>query len=795
MEPESLGQTIRNALLRYADVQRINTWDYRAFREVWNTVLSGSRTMIAAVVGAVLCLGAVGFILARKRAFTQKDTLCVFIYMVVTIFLLESVQKMLKINVTVDSAYANLEVIMPKSELFLGGSGKKAWCESGLDRELEARRDEQTMGPQGSKVYRRLLRNRMARKARPNQGTFVVDKASGQIVGESTPKGYRIVGGSASAPIKSAAEYCIFRGPAQRCRKNGCLYLEADDFNEAATEMRYINKVNRDYAAVQRKMQRDRNSYTNYSVSLLENFRELAKIGELLKDELGSSGVSFKQMENSLSSLTQKYNTIFAADPANTTTEIAIDPSSICVSVSENSAASKRYLRSRRRRAVADTLAPAQTVERTEKVTIHDSFPTPSARSIETRPLARSARPVRAELPESDESDWAPHNGNASFLCTNDDAVADRRSRPFNSFLAALRSALVPKSWLRKPLSTRPVVSSTELSGSANGYSSGYSSSYAPGSTTGSSAGLPDNRTPYPPDSYSPYPPTRHKRLVKSLPADSTVRPEDNGFFWSISSTLSWAEILMFFQVFLVLGVIISVVFDLKILYLLFYFAICISLALVLVLGAYSFTYATGLSSLCREGLGCRNFLQAPPTAKKVSEMIDIPQRVLKDSVTQSENQLQNQIDTLLNTNTSEDLEELSAQLSRLRQLKGDFNLLLVGNPNRDLINKRQFYSYANKMNSSLNSLKSLDAKVRSGGWSDTFKELVQVNILITDTSRNGNIKRRETLLTMAGGTPNIDPASCSGKEVQVCTLKERFDSLFTGLALFSILLPVIIAI
>ncbi|KAI5192843.1 hypothetical protein NECID01_2101 [Nematocida sp. AWRm77] len=797
MEKGSLGETIRKVLLKHVENQRVSTWEYRSFSALWGTILSGPRMIGASAVCAVLCFGSLAVIFVRKRVFTQKDTLCVFIYMILTIFLLERVQQMVQVSLTVDHTYPDLEVVVPKSEIFWGGPDKQVWCESGLERELEKKKEEVSLGQKGSAAYRRLLRTRFMKKTPdPNLGTFVVDKATGQILGENSPGGKYTLksAGTASLPQRNGAmEYCIFNSQPKECAQAGCMYLPPEEFKEAKAEMGYVDKVNTDYNSIQRKLLSDRKKYAKDSVALMDSFKEVSRTGMLMRDELAGVGVSLDRMENSILSLIHKYDSIFVPSVKAPRTVISMSTDSICVSIKDRAYPSRR-LQASGAGTLSSGLSPDTQMERTERVVI-----------TQTRPRPRPDAEVRAGGTVRARDALDPLLDVPSFSLHGTGACLHGACKPRNSFMSFLYSALVPKSFMRS--SVRDWNGGVEMAdpglgrewdgGVSGGVGSGRGLSFAGESLSASPSESASSTNRKAPSVLNPYPIMHRRKYLDDYAVTSPVRPEDNGFFWGLSSILAWSEVLMFVQVFLVLCVILFLVFEKKFLYMLLYFVICASLVLSLVVGAYSFTYAAGLSSICKQGLGCHNRIavQAQSLPKKVSDIIDIPQKVLKESVSQSEQQLQRQIDTLLTTNTAEDLEDLTAQLTRLFQMKGDFQVLIAGNSYRNIIVPGDFYASASKMQTSLNNIKALDAKMRSSAWSDTFRELVQVNVLISDGTKAGNVKRRTALLSKAGEVPQADPNTCSGKEEQVCTLQTSFDSLFSGLVLFSVILPVLIAI
>ncbi|EHY65090.1 hypothetical protein NERG_01536 [Nematocida ausubeli] len=271
----------------------------------------------------------------------------------------------------------------------------------------------------------------------------------------------------------------------------------------------------------------------------------------------------------------------------------------------------------------------------------------------------------------------------------------------------------------------------------------------------------------------------------------------DDPFFTAMRYTLIATEALIFIQVVLVMGVIFSIIFGMNWLYLAFYFSMCGSLIISLILGFIAFVNSTAVDSLCKSGLKCsiQASVAQDGAAIPVSRLIDVPEMALRDSITRSTNRLQKQINTVLTSNTFEEIQTIAGQLDRLFQIKKDFPNLIASNANREVVDKDAIYQAADKMNASLDSIKSLDKQIRNTGWTETFKKLSQVNILLSDTTYTKNIKKRQALSGLSNGTViTSDMSSCAGKEEAVCDLKRRFDSLFIGLFLFAVVLSIAIA-
>ncbi|KAI5184906.1 hypothetical protein NEHOM01_0457 [Nematocida homosporus] len=692
MDADSLGATVRRLLLKYADLQSVSTWEYSSWDAAWNTLWATRRTLLSGLVAVGLCGLGIGFVFFRKRLFTQKDTLCIFIYMVVTVFLLESVQKMTKIDVQLDSTYQDVDVPVPIPLVRFGRwtVAQRAWCASGtLSAQIEKRTDDLRMGETAANAYRHLIRNNLLRKRGTGNALLTDDNDTLDGVGTSPPESavlrVKVKPRRTLPEVRQSAEYCIFQGPPQKCTQD-CLYLGTAEFAEAKQELAYIAEANRQYREIQKDIAADKKEYVRLSVDLMKNYQAFSKRSIFILDELETVGVSSVQMEKDIRSLLAKYDDLFSRTFTPSETQIVISPTSLCVKIGGGA---KPY------------------------------------------PKPYTSKPV----------------GQSSITQENK-IVIQETVRPASSYLLSpVTASLSETTWNTFHRSPKLSVSDPAVIGTT---------------LTTSPVFKPKNR---------------------------------NSFFISAYTLLAICEIMMFIQVFLVLGVIIAAVLNRRLLYLCFYFAICASLALALLLSLSSLSFAASFAALCRRGLRCTSRSRVTPQPMQVADLIDLPQRALSQSIQDSEASLKSQIDALLLTNTSEDIQNLSSNLQRLFQVKKDFPLLLAGNANRNLVQQNALYSAANGMNQALNGLRRLDNRLRSTPWSSVFQSLAQISVLLNSDQPNTIARKRKALATLAGAPEIPDTRTCAGKETAICELKNRFDSLFIGLFLFSVILPLLIAI
>ncbi|KAI5161718.1 hypothetical protein NEAUS03_1731, partial [Nematocida ausubeli] len=621
-----------------------------------------------------------GFIIIRKRSFTQKDTLCAFIFMVVSIFLLDSVQTMRKIEISLDKSYKDIEINIPFSSFFLNTPiNRQKMCSTDFNSQLERSIDDIQLGEKASAAYRNLVRNNVLQK-RP----LAVAQLNPALNNTS------VVSLPVSAPINT--EYCIYKMPSvgkpdPSCV--GCQFLEEKEFVEAREDLKYIDTVNRQYQDIERNLVTAKGKYKTYSVDLMNNFKAFNKVSYFVRDELVAVGIDFKSIENAILELINKYEAIFSGSVQNIT-KLQVDSDSLCVSI----------------------------------------------KNTETKPFSSSARivgktPVRRRTSKVIVKEQETYRPN-SMLVIKSGLAEDPSQQTIEDAIHQM-----VQSNIRMPADLVPVTNAGTRSGG------------------------------------------------------------DDPFFTAMKYTLIATEVLIFIQVILVMGVIFSIIFGINWLYLAFYFSMCGSLIISLILGFIAFVNSTAVDSLCKSGLKCsmQASIAQDGAVIPVSRLIDVPEMALRDSITRSTNRLQKQINTVLTSNTFEEIQTISGQLDRLFQIKKDFPNLIASNENREVVDKDAIYQAADKINASLNSIKSLDKQIRNTGWTETFKKLSQVNILLSDTTYTKNIKKRQALSGLSNGTTiTSDMSSCAGKEEAVCDLKRRFDSLFIGLFLFAVVLSIAIA-
>ncbi|KAI5181393.1 hypothetical protein NEOKW01_1587 [Nematocida sp. AWRm80] len=692
METESLGRTIRHMLLKGSEYIQSSTWEYNSTSSLLSAILSNKRILISCIIGGLLCTVPVVIVVLRKRQFTQKDTLCLFVYLVVSIFLLESVQKMIKLDVQLDSTYSELLIDIPKSQITIGSGPKKAaWCTPEIDRQLEEKEENMRMGEKAANAYRRLLRTTMQKKNKLSAGTILLDKLTGQKVAETDSNGNITTTERKPLynPVKT--EYCIFNERQENCPR--CLFLEKNEFAEAKTQLVYIDKVNKEYQALRDSLTGQKIEFNNLSVSLIKGFKEFLKQTLFVKDELETIGVNTARMEDKVLKIVQSYNEIFEPLIYDTNTRITSTNNSVCV-------------------------------------TIKDQMNTTPSYSSDIPQITKESIAI---VQEDTHSPVVTHR------------ITTREKRSTSP------------TYISKSIQTLVPLKSTILSGLRM-----------------STKAISTERA------------TKESVLRKG---------ELNPFFVSMYAALTASEIFLFVQVFLVLAVIISVLFEKKRLYIGLYLGISISLVISFILGLYAFSFATGLSSLCRRGLKCGSQIEKQDTPKDIGDLIDLPQKVLKESIDRSSAQIKRQLELLLKTNATKEAQLLETEVNRLIQIRKHFPVLISENVHKTVINETEIFNLATGLKQTLNKLNQLDHRIRKGNWVETYKDLSQISMLLSNSAPATRKKKREILAQLSGSKSPVDTSTCPGKEQAICELKDRYDSLFTGLILFSLSIPAIIAV
>lgn len=690
MENNSLGSTVRKGLLKYAIMERISIWDFNEWTAVWMSFLSSYRVSITIILAVCITLGSFGFIIIRKKVFTQKDTLCAFVFMVVSIFLLESVQKMLKIEVSLDRTYSNVEITIPFSPLIPNTpTSRELICKDTFNDRLEKTKDQLEMGDRAADAYRNLVRETMLRKRPQKEPGLVQTTIPGRIIGVEGPPQIR-------------KEYCIYRRRekesvlGRKCPK--CTYLNEKEFNEAKADLEYIDKVNKEYQEIEKNIEVSRNMYRKQSVELMKNFKDFNKLSYFVREEMGTVGISFSRIESAILHLVNKYEMIFAGGPRKHT-RLRTEGDAVCVTIEGE-----------------DKIEPPREIYQVKQKVVKKKTKITEETGLSN--IGRQLMILRTGL-----------------VGDSGDSYTRREKKEPGTVEEAVHDMI--KSNAEAPVLQRQMG-----------------------------------------DSYR------------------TGKTKKDPFFRAMTYTLTVTEIVIFIQVLLVLGMIISIIFDRKWLYFVFYASMCGSLIASLVLGYIAFVNSAALSSLCQEGLKCDMQMgQSEERVQAIGNMIDMPERALKRSVEMSAEHLQKQINIVLTSNTAEYIQDIEGQVDRLFQVKKDFDLLISTNPHRRMVRKNEIYGAGEKIRKTLNEMKMLDKEIRGNRWTETFKKISQVGILLMPSTNRSNRKKREVLSSLSKNPTPVDGSSCSGKEQLVCELRDRFDSLFVGLFLFSVVLSVAIAI
>ncbi|OAG30733.1 hypothetical protein NEIG_00245 [Nematocida sp. ERTm5] len=674
MEYKSFGSTIRNTLLKYAIMHNISTWDYSIWNTLLMTALSSIRMIIFVIFTVFITISSIFYIIVKKRRFTQKDTLCIFIFMVISIFLLDTVENMRKIEIYLDNSYTNIEISMPYSYYLINNTlENENICK--FNRKLEKSEDDLKYGEKVSNTYIKLLQQNINNKHNRLINNNILNN-------RLITTGDRLINGNTTGDRLITTEYCIYNNN-NKC--NNCILLKDKEFKEVKSNLQYINSINKEYSDIERQLDMSKVEYKVKTVELMKNFKEFNKLTYFIREELETIGVNFNSIEDSIISLIDKYDKVFSGDISNIT-RIKIFDDSVCVSIKNNE--KKPFYKNFYKKKNLPKVKKTSTIIVEEKKTYKPPLMT-----------------LKNNIIQEDLSDEITNN------------IHD-----------------MVKSNIKIP---------TEF--------------------------------------------LINENFDKSKDSNSP-------FFISVTYTLIITEILIFIQVLLVMGTLLAIVFDKKWIYMGLYCTMCGSLIFSLILGFVALTNSVIFSYLCENGLKCDLHQPIHTAVTPISNLLDTPDMILRDSINRSTNRLQKQINTVISTNTTEDIENILNQIDRLFQIKSDFKNFISNNPNGNLVNEDSVYNTASKIKSTLNSIKSQDKKVRDNNWTDVFKKLSEINVLLTDTSPNINRRRRERLSELSTGH-STEVSSCTSKEKSICDLKNRFDSLFIGLFFFSVILSVLIAI
>lgn len=754
MDVETIGRKARRALMRGASMHPISTWEYGATSVLADTVFSNGKTLAAAVVVIMIGTVSILLILLRRKRLRTKDTLCVFVYMVVSIFLLESVQRMKKIDLSLEeNVYADLDVEVPENAFFvtvlLQTLGKRERCKGSLDKKLEEKIEEVQMGRRAAEAYRDVIKRR-AKKAGSKKSAVIVDKETGEVLGETTlgdvaalskvdvslkdeapPTRKALARARALAPARQMQmEYCIMKKtPSTGEPREGCIFLENPEFEEAREEYMLIKKASGKYNAQRRKLDLERRGYRNTAISLMKHFKVFAKIGTLFKRELFEMNISLVQMERDVSEIVHKFDSLFAGEEIGSKLRIDIGANSICVKSQDR-------------------------------------------RSPLEKPMGQGA-PGRVIGPDLRRRLVGRE---MSLGIVSPLGVADTSVQEQATDIGIGNRGANSEEVLLKTVEKTKKVKTLDQEGIQPSFPDMF------GLKIKSALAL-DHHSPEIDDILYPGP----------------SRKSENPLVLSMYRTISVTEILLFLQVFIVFGVISALVFDFRGITTLLYVAMAASLLVSVILGMYAFAQANSLSSLCRKGLGCHKRGPAwMPSGDSAGDpqLQNSPFSALRDSIHSAERELKKQIYRIISEDPLPEIETALEKISHLEHMRDDFTGLLVGNVNRDLISKDALYHSIDGMKASLGALKSTNKRLRESRIMDTYRDLAQMEVLLSNSSNTYLFKTKRNIVKNASGeAARLSNSTCEGKERTVCALKDRFDSLFLGLGLTSTVLIALLAI
>ncbi|EIJ88502.1 uncharacterized protein NEPG_00274 [Nematocida parisii ERTm1] len=338
MEYKSFGSTIRNALLKYAIMHNISIWDYSIWNTLLMTALSSIRMIIFIIFTVFITLSSIFYIIIKKRRFTQKDTLCIFIFMVISIFLLDTVENMRKIEIYLDNSYPNIEITIPYSYYLINNPlENENICK--FNRKLEKSEDDLKYGEKVSGTYIKLLQQNINNKHNKIISNRLINgNTTGYNNNRLNTTGYnnnRLINGNTVGNRLingNTTEYCIYNNN-NKC--NNCILLKDEEFKEVKSNLQYINSINKEYSDIERQLDRSKIEYKVKTVELMKNFKEFNKLTYFIREELETIGVNFNSIEDSIISLIDKYDKVFSGDISNIT-RIKIFEDSVCVSIKNN---------------------------------------------------------------------------------------------------------------------------------------------------------------------------------------------------------------------------------------------------------------------------------------------------------------------------------------------------------------------------------------------------------------------------------------------------------------------------
>lgn len=780
MDAQSLGEKARISLMKGASWYKLSMWDYRATDAVINTIFSGNKTVIVAVAAGLL--GVVAFVLAaaRKRVFGPKESICIFVSMIVTLFLLEQIKNTKTLELSFSEKYGDVKLDLPENMFFIQFVGSKAAervekCNK--DGLIRQRAEEKDKG-----MYTEMMRRKINSSYSGPMGAQPQGALGEYGRGKEGVQGKRERERNVS-DISDRSSFCISREGAPTNIKNPVI-INASAFDRVIDEFRMARDVEEKYTKMKKGMVQEKKAYERKVQELLNSHRDFQEISPLMKKELLGMDIDPSDLSAKIKEVYRTFDSLFAGLEDLTLFSITMSRDSICLntlkipppaqSIAEGDVKGggrggkgAEEKKGEEKKGKGREVGVITITDITEALPPNTNTPGhpghPKGREGERRrERRREGEKEKQAVRDKDkgkerERPRRKHLPPTPSYSLSDDVVLQEESdnTPPPAPAPQRRCAAVRQPdncvTLQKcrvvfPRRCAPAVPIINLSPFL--------------ALSRAVERQPDKK------------PKKRKREVTSR----------NPLISSIYIILDVSEILLLVQAFLIFGTIAAIVFNIRHVTTVIYLSLCLSFCISLVLSFYSLSTANTLAPLCTYGLGCPG--RGEQGGQDADESVVVRDYVgkVRGMVKESEMEVRRQMNLLIERDPLPYIETLISKLKQLEYVKNELSGLLINNRHREEISKGDLYTAVSKMRGSLEGLKSINAKIRKSNIAEVYHDLSQLELLLNNSS---NLYVKNTKKNIANQRP--DDESCGGKEKTVCVLSKAFDALFIGMGVSSL--------
>jgi hypothetical protein len=404
MDGVDLAAKTREVLMAHAERAPISLWEYGSLDTLFNTVFATARTVGATLLIVLIGVVSLATVVFRRRGVKTKDTICIFVYMIVAIFLLETAQKAMRTSLSLSAEYSDVTLYVPENIFFrwrgLWRSSER--CMEGIDSNLERKMDEAKLGKRAADAYRSAIRRRAHA---PLGSAVVVDKKTGEVFGEAAVGRSRRCIPISGSSIGSLLEYCIInRGTGLGHRRGGrCIEMENSGFQEAKEEYTMVKRASEKYDSLRRELEGERREYRDGAIDLMNSFKQFKKSGVLISRELYEINAGLPEIEKAVQGIVSKFDALFQSIAQTPLLLIDIRQDAVCVKT-DNRVLNKNPLEGRANGLGQETLegGVGDTIMQVERRTYYDIPAGANASAADGRVGRREPENTPLEMDVSD---------------------------------------------------------------------------------------------------------------------------------------------------------------------------------------------------------------------------------------------------------------------------------------------------------------------------------------------------------------------------------------------------------